>query len=123
MLDRPGGGSLVVTASLAAISGQPRGEHYAASKGGVISMMKALAVELARHGVRANAIVPGWIDTPMTERTLRWDKFVEKVLPRVPVRRWGASEDFAGIAVYLASDASTYHTGDTFIIDGGYAAF
>ena len=58
MIDRPGGGSLVVTASLAAISGQPRGEHYAASKGGVISMMKALAVELARHGVRANAIVP-----------------------------------------------------------------
>ena len=123
MLDRPGGGSLVVTASLAAISGQPRGQHYAASKGGVISMMKALAVELARHGVRANAIVPGWIDTPMTERTLRWDRFVEKVLPRVPVRRWGASEDFAGIAVYLASDASAYHTGDTFIIDGGYNVF
>jgi NAD(P)-dependent dehydrogenase (short-subunit alcohol dehydrogenase family) len=123
MIDRPGGGSLVVTASLAALSGQPRGEHYAASKGGLISMMKALAVELARHGVRANAIVPGWIDTPMTERTLRWDKFVEKVLPRVPVRRWGACEDFAGIAVYLASDASAYHTGDTFVIDGGYAVF
>jgi len=116
-------GSLVVTASLAAVSGQPRGEHYAASKGGLISMMKALAVELARHGVRANAIVPGWIDTPMTERTLRWDKFVEKVLPRVPARRWGASEDFAGIAVYLASDAAAYHTGDTFVIDGGYAVF
>ena len=123
MVARPGGGSLVVTSSLAAVSGQPRGEHYAASKGGVISMMKALAVELARHGVRANAIVPGWIDTPMTERTLRWDKFVEKVLPRVPVRRWGTGDDFAGIAVYLASDASQYHTGDTFIIDGGYAAF
>jgi NAD(P)-dependent dehydrogenase (short-subunit alcohol dehydrogenase family) len=123
MLARPGGGSLVVTASLAALSGQPRGEHYAASKGGLISMMKALAVELARHGVRANAIVPGWIDTPMTERTLRWDKFVEKVLPRVPVRRWGASGDFAGIAVYLASDASAYHTGDTFVIDGGYNVF
>ena len=123
MSERPGGGSLVVTARLAAVSGQPRGEHYAASKGGLISMMKALAVELARHGVRANAIVPGWIDTPMTERTLRWDKFVEKVLPRVPARRWGASEDFAGIAVYLASDASAYHSGDTFIIDGGYAAF
>ena len=60
---------------------------------------------------------------PMTERTLRWDKFVEKVLPRVPVRRWGTGEDFAGIAVYLASDASQYHTGDTFIIDGGYAIF
>ena len=123
MVARPGGGSLVVTSSLAALSGQARGEHYAASKGGVISMMKALAVELARHGIRANAIVPGWIDTPMTERTLRWDRFVEKVLPRVPVRRWGTGEDFAGIAVYLASDASQYHTGDTFIIDGGYAAF
>jgi NAD(P)-dependent dehydrogenase (short-subunit alcohol dehydrogenase family) len=123
MTARPGGGSLVVTASLAAISGQARGEHYAASKGGLISMMKALAVELARHGVRANAIVPGWIDTPMTERTLRWDRFVEKVLPRVPVRRWGTGEDFAGIAVYLVSDASGYHTGDTFIIDGAYSIF
>ena len=68
MLTRPGGGSLAVTASLAAISGQARGEHYAASKGGLISMMKALAVELARHGVRANAILPGWIETAMTER-------------------------------------------------------
>jgi len=123
MVGRPGGGSLVVTASLAAISGQARGEHYAASKGGLLSMMKALAVELARDGVRANAIVPGWIDTPMTERTLRWDKFVDKVLPRVPVRRWGDADDFAGIAVYLASDASAYHTGDTFIIDGGYSSF
>ena len=123
MIGRPGGGALVVTASLAALSGQPRGEHYAASKGGLISMMKALAVELARHGVRANAIVPGWIDTPMTERTLRWDRFVDRVLPRVPIRRWGSGEDFAGIAVYLASDASAYHTGDTFVIDGGYNVF
>src|SRR5262245_46620672 len=123
MVGRPGGGSLVVTASLAAISGQARGEHYAASKGGLISMMKALSVELARFGVRANAIVPGWIDTPMTERTLRWDKFVERVLPRVPMRRWGVREDFGGLAVYLAGDASRYHTGDTFIIDGGYAVF
>jgi hypothetical protein len=123
MTERGDGGSLVVTASLAAVSGQARGQHYAASKGGVISMMKGLAVELARHGVRANAILPGWIDTPMTERTLRWDKFVEKVLPRVPVRRWGVGGDFGGVAVYLTSDASAYHTGDTFVIDGGYSIF
>jgi NAD(P)-dependent dehydrogenase (short-subunit alcohol dehydrogenase family) len=123
MTSRPGGGSLVVTASLAAISCQARGEHYAATKGGIISMMKALAVEFARHGVRANAILPGWIDTPMTERALRWDKFVERVLPRVPARRWGTGQDFGGIAVYLTSDASSYHTGDTFIIDGGYSIF
>jgi NAD(P)-dependent dehydrogenase (short-subunit alcohol dehydrogenase family) len=123
MVGRAGGGSLVVTASLAAISGQARGEHYAASKGGLVSMMKALAVELARHGVRANAILPGWIDTPMTEKALAWDKFVERVLPRVPLRRWGVPGDFGAIAVYLASDASAYHTGDTFIIDGGYSVF
>jgi NAD(P)-dependent dehydrogenase (short-subunit alcohol dehydrogenase family) len=123
MVSPPGGGSLVVTASLAAISGQARGEHYAASKGGLISMMKALAVELARHGVRANAILPGWIDTPMTEKALRGDAFKAKVLPRVPVRRWGVPGDFGGIAVYLASDGSAYHTGDTFVIDGGYASF
>jgi NAD(P)-dependent dehydrogenase (short-subunit alcohol dehydrogenase family) len=123
MVGRPGGGSLVVTASLAAISGQARGEHYAASKGGLVSMMKALAVELARHGVRANAILPGWIDTPMTDKALHWDKFVERVLPRVPVRRWGIPADFGAIAIYLASDASAYHTGDTFVIDGGYMNF
>jgi NAD(P)-dependent dehydrogenase (short-subunit alcohol dehydrogenase family) len=123
MVERGDGGSLVVTSSLAALSGQARGEHYAATKGGVISMMKSLAVELARFGVRANAIVPGWIDTPMTERTLRWDRFVERVLPRVPMRRWGVREDFGGLAVYLAGDASRYHTGDTFIIDGGYSVF
>jgi NAD(P)-dependent dehydrogenase (short-subunit alcohol dehydrogenase family) len=122
MVER-GGGSLVVTSSLAAISGQARGQHYAASKGGLISMMKALAVELGRHGVRANAVLPGWIDTPMTERTLRWDRFVERVLPRVPVRRWGLPSDFGAIAVYLTSDASAYHTGDTFVIDGGYSVF
>jgi NAD(P)-dependent dehydrogenase (short-subunit alcohol dehydrogenase family) len=123
MTERGDGGSLVVTASLAAISGQARGEHYAATKGGVVSMMKALAVELARHRVRANAILPGWIDTPMTERALRWDRFVERVLPRVPLRRWGVPEDFGAIAVYLTSDASAYHTGDTFVIDGGYSIF
>ncbi len=67
----------------------PRGEHYAATKGGLISMIRALAVEFARHGIRANAILPGWIDTAMTEKALNWDKFRDKVLPRVPMRRWG----------------------------------
>ena len=117
------GGALVGTASLAAISGQPRGEHYAATKGGMISMIRALAVEFARHGIRANAILPGWIETAMTEKALNWDKFRDKVLPRVPMRRWGKPGDFGAIAVYLVSDASSYHTGDTFLIDGGYSLF
>lgn len=123
MIELGVGGSLVVTSSLAAISGPPRGEHYAASKGAVISMMQGLAVELARHRIRANAILPGWVATPMTETMLDAGRFAEKVLPRVPIRRWGTPEDFGGIAVYLASDASAYHTGDTILIDGGYSKF
>jgi len=123
MAEHGKGGALVGTASLAAISGQPRGEHYAATKGGLISMIRALAVEFARSGIRANAILPGWIDTAMTEKALNWDKFREKVLPRVPARRWGKPEDFGAIAIYLVSDASSYHTGDTFLIDGGYSLF
>lgn len=123
MTERGDGGSLVVTASLAAISGAARGEHYAATKGALISMTKSLAVELARYKVRANAILPGWIDTPMTEKALHGQAFNTKVLPRVPMRRWGVGDDFGGIAVYLASDASAYHSGDTLVIDGAYLIF
>jgi NAD(P)-dependent dehydrogenase (short-subunit alcohol dehydrogenase family) len=123
MVERGDGGSLVVTSSLAAIEGQARGEHYAATKGAVISMVRALAVELARHRIRANAILPGWIHTPMTADFLDAEPFQAKVIKRVPLRRWGTPEDFGPVAVYLASDASGYHTGDTLVIDGGYSIF
>lgn len=116
-------GRLAATASLAAISGQARGEHYAATKGGMISMIKALAVEYARFGVTAHTILPGWIETGMTEQTFNWDKFVDNVMPRIPMRRWGQPEDFSALAVYIMSNASAYHTADTFLIDGGYATF
>jgi NAD(P)-dependent dehydrogenase (short-subunit alcohol dehydrogenase family) len=117
------GGRLIGTASLAAISGAARNEQYAASKGGLISMIKALAVEFARYGVTANAILPGWIETDMTERVFGWKKFVDAVMPRIPLKRWGRPEDFGAIAVYLMSDASTYHSGQSFCIDGGYLIF
>ena len=123
MVERGDGGSLVVTASLAAVEGQPRGEHYAASKGGVVSMMRALAVELARHRIRANAILPGWIETDMTREWMAQPVVRERVLKRVPARRWGVPEDFGAIAVYLAAEASAYHSGDTFVIDGAYSLF
>ncbi len=123
MIERGDGGALVGTSSLAAISGQARGQHYAATKGGLISMIRALAVELARYKVRANAILPGWIETDMTERLTSWEKFASAVMPRIPARRWGLPADFGPIAVYLASDASAYHTGDTHLIDGGYSNF
>lgn len=117
------GGSLVAVSSLAAIEGAARAEHYAATKGGVISMVKAIAVELARHRIRANAILPGWIETDMTAGAVGNSTFSEKVMPRIPARRWGRPEDFGGLAVYLASEASNYHTGDTLIVDGGYSIF
>ncbi len=117
------GGSIAVVASLAAIEGAARNEAYAATKGGVISMMKSIAVEHARYGVRANAILPGWIATDMTAGAQDSSAFAEKVIPRIPARRWGQPEDFGGVAVYLASDASRYHSGDSFLIDGGYAIF
>ncbi len=123
MRDHGKGGRLVGTASLAALSGAARGEHYAATKGAMISMTYAMAVEFARNGVTANVVLPGWIETPMTERTFAWDKFAANVLPRVPMRRWGNPDDFGAIAVYLMSDASAFHTGDTFLIDGGYQKF
>ena len=117
------GGSLVVTSSVSAIHGAPRNEAYAATKGAVISLVKGLAVEVGRPGIRANAIVPGWIRSDMTAAAQNWGTFNEKVIGRVPAGRWGEPEDFAGIAIYLASDASRFHTGDTFVIDGGYTVF
>jgi len=117
------GGVLVGVSSFAAVSGQPRGEHYAATKGGLVSVMKSLAVEMARYHVRAHAILPAWIVTDLTEETLNDEKFRAKVMPREPMRRWGQPEDFGGLAVYLVSDSSGFHTGDTFIIDGGYSLF
>jgi NAD(P)-dependent dehydrogenase (short-subunit alcohol dehydrogenase family) len=117
------GGVLVATASTAALEGAARNSHYGASKGAVTSFVRALAVELARHRIRVNSILPGWIVTEMTERSVANEKFAGAVLPRIPARRWGEGDDFGGIAVYLASDASAYTTGEQFVIDGGYTKF
>lgn len=123
MVERGEGGSLVVTSSIASVSGMPRGEHYAATKAGVAAMARSVAVEYGRSGIRANAIVPGWVESAMTAPLFASERFDRAVRPRIPAGRWGAPEDFAGIAVYLASDASRYHTGDTIVIDGGYRIF
>jgi len=117
------GGSLIAISSLSAIDGAARNEAYAAAKGAVISMIRAIAVEHARYGVRANAILPGWIATDMTKGAQDNQTFTDRVISRVPARRWGEPSDFGGVAVYLASDASKYHSGDSFVIDGGYAIF
>ena len=121
MVQRGGGGSLVGISSLAAVEGMARGQHYAAAKAGLVAITRSLAVELARHGIRANCILPGWIETPATAR--QFAAIGDRVLKRIPVRRWGEPVDFAAAAVYLASPASAYHTGDELVIDGGYRVF
>lgn len=121
MLEQGQGGSLVVTSSLSARLGMARGQEYSSTKGAVIPMIRALAVEYGKHGIRANALMPGWIETPMTDGLLGNERFDQRNLPRVPIGRYGEPGDFAGIAVYLASDASRYHTGDVICIDGGYS--
>jgi NAD(P)-dependent dehydrogenase (short-subunit alcohol dehydrogenase family) len=124
MVDRGGGGVLVGTSSVSAIHGAPANQAYAASKAGLAAMIRGLAVELARYGVTAHAIVAGWTDTPLATRVLHDAKFQQNVMKRMPVRRWGEPGDFGPLAVYLASKGGGgFHTGDSFVVDGGYSIF
>jgi NAD(P)-dependent dehydrogenase (short-subunit alcohol dehydrogenase family) len=123
MIAQGHGGSLIGTASIGTEFGSPREQAYAASKAGVVAMIRSLAVELGKHGIRANALLPGWTVSPMSEPWTKQQSVVDRILPRIPVGRWGRPDEWAGIAVYLASEASTFHTGDTFRIDGGYGVF
>ncbi|HHZ62419.1 MAG: 2-deoxy-D-gluconate 3-dehydrogenase [Dehalococcoidia bacterium] len=123
MIDQGEGGRLIGTSSTSAIHGAARNEAYAASKGAMLAMTRGLAVELARYKITANTIIPGWIETAMTAPRVGNELFEDRVMKRVPVRRWGQPKDFAGIAVYLASSASDYQTGEEFVIDGGYTRF
>ena len=123
MVEQGEGGSLVLTSSGTAIQGSAKGQAYAASKGAMLAMMMGLSVEMARYGITSNAIIPGWIETDMTAGLFGWDKFVDNVMPRIPMRRWGQPDDFGAIAVYLMSEASRWHTGDVIKIDGGFSIF
>ena len=123
MVSRGGGGKLVVTASIGATFGIPQGEHYSASKAAVCALVRSLAVELGKHNIQANAVLPGWIDTDMTTKAKGHAKMNEAILQRTPARRWGTPDDFESIAVYFASPQSNFHTGDSVTIDGGYSRF
>jgi NAD(P)-dependent dehydrogenase (short-subunit alcohol dehydrogenase family) len=123
MVARGSGGSLVAVSSAAAYYGYPRHLPYTAAKAAVPGVVRTLAVELAPHGIRANTLLPGWFDTEMIGEVTSSSAASEAVLRRIPMRRWGEPADLGGIAVYLASDASRYHTGDELRIDGGYAIY
>lgn len=117
-----GGGKIINIASVGAFLGQPFAPNYAASKGGIISLTKALAVEWAKDNIQVNAILPGLILTEMTgpgkQVAPEFDRMVKS---RTPAKRWGEPEDFQGVAVFLASDASAFVTGTELVVDGGYS--
>jgi len=95
---------------------------YAASKGGIVQLTKATASAWARDHIQVNAVLPGWIDTELTQAARRQIPGLhERVLARTPDGRWGTGEDFAGIAVFLASPASDFITGTAIPVDGGYS--
>ncbi|HYH48218.1 MAG TPA: SDR family oxidoreductase [Acidimicrobiia bacterium] len=123
LVERGEGGSLVAVSSTSSVHGAPRNSAYAVSKTGLLALVRSLAVELARHQIRVNAIVPGWTETEMTEKGRQYPKFVENTTSRTPVRRWGVPADFGPVAVFLADPAQMFHTGDAITIDGGYTIF
>lgn len=115
-----GAGKIIFTASLLTYQGGITVPGYAASKGGIGQLTKALANEWARKGVNVNAIAPGYIDTDNTEALRNDPVRNEAILGRIPAGRWGTPEDFAGPVVFLASDAANYVHGEILTVDGGW---
>jgi len=116
------GGSVINVSSVAGRSGLLRSVPYCASKGGVEMLTKALALDWATKGVRVNALAPGWVDTDLTHGLLGHDVHGQRLRARTPMGRFAAADDMAGGAVFLASDASSYMTGQSLVIDGGWTA-
>ncbi|HEY8450401.1 MAG TPA: 3-oxoacyl-ACP reductase family protein [Bacillota bacterium] len=117
-----GGGSIINIASIMGAVGDVALAAYCASKGGVVLLTKALAAEWARHGVRVNAIGPGYIKTDFNREALKDERILDRILRKTPLRRLCTIEDLAGTCLLLASDAGSYITGQTFYIDGGWTA-
>jgi len=119
---RAGGGKIINIGSMMSIFGMPYATPYAASKGGIVQMTRAMATAWAKDNIQVNTVLPGWVDTDLT-RSARQEVpgLHEKVLARTPAQRWGAPDDFAGIAVFLAAPASNFITGAAIPVDGGFS--
>lgn len=112
------GGSLVACGSLSMFMGLAGMPHYAGSKAALGAIIRGMAVDFGKYNIRANVVAPGFIATPMTGGGEH--EVAKYMASKTPIPRAGTPEDFEGIGAYLASDASSFHTGDTIIIDGGY---
>jgi NAD(P)-dependent dehydrogenase (short-subunit alcohol dehydrogenase family) len=113
-------GSIVNTSSLIAVFGGVNVPGYAATKGGITQLTKSMCNDLAKYGIRVNAIGPGWVKTEMTQALQNNPERYDAISGRIPLGRWATPEDLAGLAVFLASEASAYITGQVIFIDGGY---
>jgi 2-dehydro-3-deoxy-D-gluconate 5-dehydrogenase len=121
-LQAAGGGKIINTGSMFSIFGASFNTAYAASKGGIVQMTKALATAWAKDNIQVNAILPGWIDTDLTRGARQQVAGLhDRVLARTPAARWGDPKDFAGVAVFLASSASDFITGACIPVDGGWS--
>jgi 2-deoxy-D-gluconate 3-dehydrogenase len=121
-MKKGGGGKIVNIGSIMSIFGAPFVPAYAASKGGIVQFSKVCANAWAKDNIQVNAVLPGWIDTELTQRGRAEIKGLnERVLERTPVGRWGVPDDLAGIAIFLCSAASDFVTGTAIPVDGGYA--
>ncbi len=121
-LKAAGGGKVINIGSMMSIFGAAYAPAYAASKGGIVQFTRSLATAWAADNIQANAVLPGWIDTELTQKAREQvDGLHQRVLARTPAGRWGAPGDLAGIAVFLASSASDFITGTAIPVDGGYS--
>lgn len=118
-LTESGNASVINVSSVASLSGTPLMAHYGAAKAAVSSLTKSLAIEWAHANVRVNALLPGWIETDLTDFLRASDETEKSLLSRVPMQRWGTAREMAEPAVFLASDASSFMTGQQLIADGG----
>ncbi|MCX9191727.1 2-hydroxypropyl-CoM dehydrogenase [Carbonactinospora thermoautotrophica] len=115
-----GSGVIINVASVAGMIAVPGRSPYVASKGGLIQFTRNLAAEYAQHGIRANALCPGWMETPLTRWRLENPDLRREVTASIPMGRVAPPEEIAGAAVFLASEASSYMTGQTLVVDGGW---
>jgi len=115
-------GSVINVASVAGLSATPAMAQYGASKAALISLTRTLAVEWASTGVRVNALCPGWTATDLNRTLWEIEEVYAGLTARIPMGRWARAEEMAGPAVFLASDASSFMTGQTLVVDGGQTA-
>jgi len=113
----------VAVSSTSAIHGAPRNHAYATAKTALLGLTRSLAVELARHKIRVNAILPGWTLTEMAMPGYENERFREATTKRTPVRRWADPSEFEAVGAYLCDPSLTLHTGDQLVLDGGYTIF